>query len=344
VGGVTRPEVLVDLRDLILGQASSVGFVHVRVAALTETPWMDRFDAWLARGSHGRLQWLSDRRDERADPRLRLADAKSVVVLGLEHHHKRPADPGGLTGLVARYAWGRDYHNLVGKRLRKLQRSLRGHGIQNWGGVDTAPILERSWAAAAGLGFGGKNCVQIWPARGSWMFLAVLFVDVVLAPDTPLGDHCGTCQRCLDVCPTGAFRGPRDLHAPLCISYWTIEDRGTIPVELRAKFGRWVFGCDLCQEVCPHNADPPQPDEQDLLPRNAYLDLPGILEACDEDLLQRFRGTPLRRPGPDGLRRNAAVVLGNLGLPEAVPVLERAVDTCSALVAEHARWALEQIS
>ena len=333
-----------DARSLILGKAADCGFAHQRVAALTATPWLDRFDAWLARGSHGSLHWLAERRAERADPRLRLAQARSVLVLGIEHHHRRPPDPGGLTGRVARYAWGRDYHNLVGKRLRKLQRSLRDEGISCWGGVDTAPILERSWAGAAGLGFGGKNSVQILPARGSWLFLAVLFVDVPLSPDLPLGDHCGTCTRCLDACPTDAFRGPRDLHAPLCIAYWTIEERGPIPLELRPKFGRWVFGCDVCQEVCPHNASPPDPDEQDLLPRHAWLDLPELLTASDQALEARFTGTPLRRPGPDGLRRNAAVVLGNLGLPQAIPVLEEAVRTCSPLVAEHARWALGQLS
>jgi len=332
-----------DLLCLIRHEAAALGFQDLRVARIGATPRFELFDAWLSRGSHGRLDWLARGREERADPRVRLPTARSVVALAFDHHHQRPSDPGGPTGQVARYAWGRDYHNLVGKRLRKLRRALWEAGVDNWGGVDTAPILERSWAAAAGLGFGGKNCAQIVPARGSWFFLAVLVLAADLEPDEALGDHCGNCRQCLDACPTEAFRGPRDLHAPACIAYWTIEDRGVIPLELRAKMGRWVFGCDVCQQVCPHNAGPPPANEDDLLPRHAWLDCVELLEAGDAELEARFTGTPLRRPGPDALRRNAAVVLGNLGLDGTVPALRRAADRGSELLAEHARWALERL-
>ena len=333
-----------DLRKHIENEARRLGFVHLRVAAVDDpAPDIERYDAFLEAGFAGEMSWMASGREVRAHPSLRLPEVRSAVVLALEHHHRRPPDPGGLTGLVARYAWGRDYHNLVGKRLRKLIRGLRRQGVACWGGVDTAPILERAWATSAGLGFRGKSAVSIVPARGSWMFLAVVFVAEELTADTALGDHCGRCRRCLDACPTDAFVGPYQLEATACLAYWTIEARGAIPEHLRAGVGRWVFGCDVCQEVCPHNAAAPDPDEDDLLPRNAYLDLPWLLEADGDEILGRFTGTPLRRPGVSGLRRNACVVLGNLGDSAAAPLLRAAADGSDPLVAEHARWALGRL-
>lgn len=335
-----------DLRSWLEMRAGELGFVHVRVADVpAEAPHFAAFQQWLAAGHHADMAYLPRGEATRGDPRTRLPQARSAVVLALEHHHARPPDPGGLTGKVARYAWGRDYHNLIGKRLRKLRRDLRAQGVDSWGGVDTAPILERGWATAAGLGVNGKNGVQFIPARGSWMFLAVLFLPERLAPDAPVGrDHCGACTRCLVACPTRAFTGPRVVDARRCISYWTIEARDRpIPAALRPGFGRWVFGCDVCQEVCPHNARPPTPDEADLLPRHAWLDLPWLLQAPDDEVLERFTGTPLRRPGPVALRRNACVVLGNLGDPAAIPLLRAAERDPASLVVEHARWALDRL-
>jgi len=337
----------VDARSLITQESRRLGFAHLRVAAIGDAPEpcprIEHLDSWLSAGRHADMDWIVRGRDVRANPRLRGEAARSAVVLSFEHHHQRPPDPGGLTGMVARYAWGRDYHNLVGKRLRKLLKRLRAAGIACWGGIDTAPIFERAWAAEAGLGFQGKNALQIWPAGGSWMFLAVIFTEEPLVPDAPLGDHCGSCTRCLDACPTGALVGPGQLDARACIAYWTIEARGAIPEALRPGFGRWVFGCDVCQEVCPHNVSPPEPDEDDLLPRNAWLDLEWLLTASDDAILARFLGTPIRRPGPNGLRRNAAVVLGNLGDPAAASALRRVADSGDPMVAEHARWALDRL-
>lgn len=330
-----------NLSDWLQREATALGLQHVRAVRVGEqAPRLEAFDAWLAKGLHGEMQYLPRGRDDRADPRRRMP-VRTAVVFALEHHHELPPDPGGLTGRVARYAWGRDYHNVLGKRLRKLRKRLRDLDIPSWGGVDTAPILERAWAEAAGAGFSGKNCVQIVPARGSWMLLAVLFLPEDLPTTAPLGDHCGRCRRCLDACPTSAFLGPHVLDARRCISYWTIERRDAIPVELRAGFGRWVFGCDVCQEVCPHNAAPP-PGDAALAPRHAWLDLEALIDLDDEPLLERFHGSPIKRPGPEGLRRNACVVLGNLGDPDAIPVLRRALDR-GPLVAEHARWALDRL-
>jgi epoxyqueuosine reductase len=335
----------VDDRTLISELAAGAGFHAVRFTPVRPTPDRDRFDAWLARGRHADQHWLVRGRDVRVDPRFRAPWAKTAVVLSVHHPHRRPPDPGGRTGRVASYAWGRDYHNLVGKRLRRLRRLLDEAGIRGWGGVDTAPILERAWANASGLGFSGKNTLQIVPGTSSFFFLSVLFVDRAIAPDRPLGDHCGSCVRCLTACPTNAFRGPHDLDAARCISYWTIEAEGLAPEELRPAFGRWVFGCDDCQTACPHNHDPPDPDEDDLAPRHAWLDLDEILSTPDDALDARFTGTPLRRAGAVGLKRNALVALGNLGDPDAARVIhDHAVDHPAAVVREGARWALGRLT
>ncbi len=327
-------------RALLIDLAREHGFSSVRFATLGPTPRIDAYEQWIARGEHGHMDYLARGIGDRQDPRQRLAGARSVMVMGVEHHHARPPDPGGLTGAVARYAWGRDYHNLMGKRLRKLRKRLSAEGVASWGGVDTAPVLERAWAEASGLGFIGKNCMTILPARTSWILLAVLFVDVEIAPDKPLRDHCGRCRRCLDGCPTGAFAGPRHLDARRCIAYWTIESRDLAPRALRPGFGRWALGCDVCQEVCPHNAAAPPSPEDDLAPRNAWLDLPALLATPDQELADRFIGTPLRRPGGVGLKRNALVVLGNLPGEQAAQAARVGLEHPSPVVRGAAVWAL----
>lgn len=328
----------------IVTAAHEAGFHVVRAAAVRPTPRGDALDRWLARGRGADLVWISRGREARRDPRARAPWARSALALAVFHHHRRPPDPGGRTGMVARYAWGRDYHNLVGKRLRRLQRRLDEAGIRSWGGVDTAPILERAWAEAAGLGFSGKNTLQILPGRTSYLLLAVLFVDRVLPPDPPLGDHCKACTRCLGACPTGAFAGPRDLDSGRCISYWTIEANELAPAELLPGFGRWVFGCDVCQEACPHNHAPDDPEEDDFLPRNAWLDLDEILATPDLALDERFTGTPLRRAGGSGLKRNALVALGNLGDRGAIDGIARyGLAHRDPAVRSAAGWALDRL-
>jgi epoxyqueuosine reductase len=279
-------------------------------------------------------------------PQLLLPGARTAIVLSMDYCWPAPTDPGGLTGRVARYAWGRDYHNLIGKRLRKFTRALSEHlpGIRTYAGVDSRPLQERAWAARGGLGFPGKNCCSIIPASSSYHFLAVVLTDREFPSDSPMPDHCGTCTRCLDHCPTNAFLGPGQLDARRCISYLTIEHDGPIPEPLRPKMGRWVFGCDDCQEVCPHNGQP-MSQESDFEARvgNAWLDLPWILDVGDEELVERFRGSPIRRACPIRIRRNAAVVLGNLGDDSARPVLLKAANHTSAVVREHAAWALDRL-
>jgi epoxyqueuosine reductase len=246
--------------------------------------------------------------------------------------------------MVARYAWGRDYHNLIGKRLDKLRKRLLLHGVRAWGGVDASPIYERGWAWAAGLGFTGKNCLQILPSRGSYFFLAVMFVDAPLEGDGPMADFCGRCTRCLTGCPTGAFLSPRRLDAGRCISYWTIEARELAPPELLPAFGRWIFGCDLCQEVCPHNHRPDPADEDDLLPRNAWLDLDELIATPDDALEAQYTGTPLRRPGARGLKRNALVALGNIGDPGAEHSITLGLNHPDGMVRDAAAWAAARLA
>ena len=332
-----------DLRDHLRDVARAHGFHVAAFTRVRRPPHADAYVRWIASGKHVDMHYLAAGIDERVDPQRRLPSARTAMVLAVEHAHQRPPDPGGLTGCVARYAWGRDYHNLVGRRLKRLRATLRGEGIHNWGSVDTGPIIERSWADAAGLGFTGKNAVVIRPGRTSWLFLAVVFIDVDVAADPPLGDHCKACTRCLSACPTRAFVGPRDLDARRCIAYWTIEARDLAPVELLPGFGRWVFGCDVCQEVCPHNHHPPDPDEADLAPRHAWLDLAELLRADDDAVLQRFTGTPLRRPGAHGLKRNALVALGNLGDPAARPVVDAATRHPHPAVRAAAAWAATRL-
>lgn len=324
--------------------AARCGLRAVRFTGVAPLVEMDAFESWLDADLHGGLDWLLREREVRRDPALRLPGARTAIVFAIEHAHRRPPDPGGATGMVARYAWGRDYHNLVGKRLKKLRKALRDEGVRSWGGVDTAPILERAWARAAGVGFTGKNCVLIAPGRTSWMFLAVLFVDVDAVADAPLArDHCGRCTRCLSACPTEAFLGPRRLDAGRCLSTWTIEAAGLAPRALRPAFGRWVFGCDVCQEVCPHNAAPPDPEEADLLPRHAWIDLPELLATPDAAVDDRYRGTPLLRAGAIGLKRNALVALGNLADPARAPVALAALAHPSPVVRGAAVWCLDQL-
>ncbi|HNC95952.1 MAG TPA: tRNA epoxyqueuosine(34) reductase QueG [Myxococcota bacterium] len=325
-------------------QARACGFSRVRIATADVAPDAERYEAWLEAGYHGSMHYLEGSRDLRLDARKFLAGARSVVVLSLDYGQLPPPDPGGLTGKVACYAWGRDYHNLILKRLRRLRKSLEEAwpGLRARGSVDLLPVYERAWAKAAGLGWIGKNCCAILPSEGSTFFLATLMLDRELPPDLPMADHCGRCRRCLDGCPTDAFLGAGSLDARRCISYLTIEHHGSIPLELRPKMGRWLFGCDVCQEVCPHVRLGKKPLEEDFFPRHAFLPLGAILQADDQALLDCFEGSPIRRACPELLRRNACVVLGNIGDHRAAPLLEQVAQNGSPLLQEHAIWALER--
>jgi epoxyqueuosine reductase len=339
---------MTDARAVIEHAARDAGFSRLKIARMrSPPPGLAEFDRYVEEGRWADMEWLRRGRAPRADPTMLLPGVSSAIVLAIDYAWARPADPGGLTGKVACYAWGRDYHNAIGGRLRKLCKALEQSlsGERFYAGVDSRPILERAWAQEAGLGFLGKNGCVLMPAETSYLFLAVVLTTAALAPDEPNGgDHCGRCRRCLVACPTGAFTADREIDARRCISYHTIENRGTIPADLRGSFGRWVFGCDDCQEVCPHNGTPSEEDRDFApLPGHAWLDLAWVLTASDEAIAKHFEGSPIRRAHPVGLKRNACVVLGNLGDPAARTALLHAADHESEIVREHAGWALDHL-
>jgi len=332
-------------------QAHSLGFDLVGVApAQTPAEALQAYLGWLARGDYGEMAYMAraDRVARRADPALILPGVRSLVCVAVHYDSGPPPPVDPLHGRVARYAWGQDYHDWMLPRLEELAAWLRAEagGAAHRAYVDTGPLLERAFAARAGLGFIGKNTCLIHPRLGSWLLLGVLLVDVELPAGKPLPPRCGSCTRCLDACPTGALTAPYRLDARRCIACLTIEHGGPIPPELRPLLGDRVFGCDECQTVCPWQRFSPPTAVAAFRAADAGRAAPSLLEllAMDEEAFRRrFAGTPLLRTGRERLQRNAAVALGNAGDPRAVPALRRALDDPSPLVREHAAWALERL-
>jgi epoxyqueuosine reductase len=355
-------------------QAHALGFELAGIAPATPADGFERLRDWLARGFAGEMGYLHRHAEARRAPSSILPAVRSVVMLGMNYAAGPPSPPqppspregeggaglppplppwergpggegGPPLGKVARYARGPDYHDVLRERLQRLLAWLQAErpGCRGRGVVDTAPLLERDYARRAGLGWVGKNTMLIDKRRGSYLFLAALLTDVELRPDAPHeASHCGTCTACLEACPTGAFAGPGMLDARRCISYLTIELRGPVPEGLRAGLGDWLFGCDVCQEVCPWNRKAPAaafPARDDL----EALDPAELLGLSEEEFRHRFRGTPLMRPRRAGLLRNAALVLGNVGGPDALPALRRALADEEPLVREAAAWAVARI-
>ena len=338
------------LKAQLVARARALGFQRVGVARVEPlTLEAERLRAWLAADRHGAMGYMADTADVRADVTHAgmLPSARSVVVLATAY--ARSEEPlGPAPGRVARYAQGRDYHNVLQKRARKLAELLRRAGHHVRAGVDTLPIFERAWAQRAGLGFIGKNCCLIIPGLGSHVLLSALVTSAVLPPDAPMKERCGACTACLSACPTAAFAGPRELDARRCISYLTIEQRGPVPHALRPALGSWIFGCDVCQDVCPFNrTSPPPPSETEPFRADARWG-----EHAAEDLLRMDDaafdayaiGSPIKRPGRAGMARNAAIVLGNRGGTRHLPVLEQAARTHDhEVVRDAATWAAERI-
>ncbi len=341
-------------------QARDLGFDLVGVASVEPSVHMDLYRAWIGDGVHGDMGYLSreDAVARRADLERTLPSLKAAVVVGHDYYQE---DPSGVPddparAVVARYARGRDYHNVIKKRLLKLHRwieSRAGGPVVGRAYVDTGPILERELATRAGLGWFGKNTMLIDPKRGSYFFLGILLLDLELETDEPFTeDHCGTCRSCLDACPTGALLGRDADGAPVmdarrCISYLTIEHRGPIPMELRPLMGNRVYGCDICQEVCPWNEKFAEVGPEPAYRAREGLDGPELVELAerllavdDEGFRELFRGSPIKRARRAGLLRNVCVALGNWGAEEAVPVLVAGLSDPAPLVRGHAAWAL----
>lgn len=331
---------------IALESAYQAGFDLAGVAPLSAPQDGARFEHWLDRGFHAGLAYLARDRSRILDPRGWLPGARSILVVGLAHSRVKVELPGG--GRLARYAAGRDYHNLVTSRLRKLRRLLVERGVlgspnRSRVGTDAIPLMERSHGAEAGLGFSSKAANLLHPRFGPWFFLGELVLDVELEPNhSPPSGSCGTCRACLDACPTGAIREPGLVDAGRCISYWTIEHRGSIPEEARAGIGPWAFGCDVCSEVCPWGKDAPDRAGQwgELEPaRTALVDW--LRPRAADRWAVWLRGSPLQRAGRERLARNAAVVLGNQPSAQGREVLLEALSfDPSALVREAAGGSL----
>ena len=344
------------LTEQIRNQARDLGFDLVGIAPAHPTPYLDAYRSWLAHGYHGEMGYLArpDRVERREDPARVLPGARSVVCVGLNYYPGAlPADIARdpARGLISNYAWGADYHTLMLPRLEELAAFIgarAGGDVAHRSYVDTGPVLERACAAEAGLGFIGKNTCLINPQVGSWLFLGEILLDAALEPTSEEKTRvsCGTCRRCLDACPTGALVAPYVLDARRCISYLTIELKGPIPHELRPALGNRVYGCDVCQAVCPWQRFAQPTAERALQPEKPDRAAPALLDLLamnEETFHQRYEGTPILRTGRGRLLRNAAVALGNWGDGRAVPALARALGDAEPLVREHAAWALGRI-
>lgn len=350
-------------------KAYNLGFDLIGVAPAAEAPHAGAYRRWLAKGYQAGMGWLGRDPARRSDPRRVVAGAQSVVVVGLSYFVLDPPaeiwnDPS--RGRIARYAWGLDYHDVMLPRLRELGDFIdreAGSPRTQRSYVDTGPVLEREFAAQAGLGFIGKNTLLINPRIGSYLFLGEILVDLELEYDDPAPDGgascrigpkgeskrvgtCGNCTRCLEICPTHAFPAPYILDSNLCISYLTIELKGSIPLEVRPLLGNWIYGCDACQEVCPWVRRYSRPTRETFLRYDPDQVAPRLIDlmALDEAAFRaRFKGSPIKRTKRRGLLRNVAVALGNWGHPAALPILEQALDDPEPLIREHAAWAMAQI-
>jgi epoxyqueuosine reductase len=348
------PSEAVHLKNSITERAHELGFDLVRFTSAqpfpaTQAILEERISAGLLSGLH----WFTAERAAVAgDPRNLMPAVKTIVSLGISYLSEgayEPSEPGLPRGKVARYAWGADYHDVFKEKLWTLHADVQdalGKRVEGRALVDTARIVDRAVAQRAGLGWYGKNTNILNRERGSWILLGELLLDIELPSDEPVRTTCGACERCMPACPTGALVAPGVLDNDRCISYLTIELRGPIPRELRPLIGDWVFGCDICQEVCPVNRKA-LPGNHEELGQSAGIgpspSLVELLEMSEEDFKTRFRHSPVKRAKWAGIRRNAAVALGNAADPESVPTLVRALDSEPALVRGHAAWALGRI-
>lgn len=337
-------------------EARDAGFDLCGIAPAAAHAELPFFREWLDRGYAGEMHYLHRTADRRADVRAVMPPAQSVISLATIYNTKQPystenADP--TVGAVARYAWGDDYHVVIEQRLAALVDRLReiaGDGLEARAYVDTGPVQERVYAQHAGLGWIGKNTCLINPEIGSWAFLSEIICNLPLQPDAPGLDQCGSCTLCLDACPTGALVEPHVLDSNRCISYLTIELKGRMPDDLRAGVGEHVYGCDICQEVCPWNLAPTTGDSQDApwqaRPGLAAPRLLDLWNRSDTDLRALLKGSAMKRAGVKRLRRNLAVAIGNSGEAAAADaLLQQQEPTCSEpLVMEHVAWAVEKLS
>ena len=346
-----------DIKAIATRAAADAGFDLAGVAPAVDVADLQHFPEWIAAGRAGEMKYMEARDDQGELKRASLARvapwARSVIVCVLNYNTPHPystqvSNPRG--GWISRYAWSReDYHQAVLRRLKRVEEAVRvaaadAHLITR-SYVDTGPVVERAFAKHAGVGWIGKNTCIINQNKGSWLFLGVILTSLALEPDLPAPDRCGTCTRCIQACPTDALIGPYELDSNRCISYLTIEKRGAIPEDLRSGIGQQVFGCDICQDVCPWNRKAPSSAASEFQPRPGLVNpsLQWLADMTAEDFRKTFRGSPIRRAKPSGLRRNAAIAMGNSGRQEFGPVLERLASDQDKVVAESARWSMQRL-
>jgi epoxyqueuosine reductase len=349
--------VVQDLKQSIKEKARQLGFILAGVTLPEPPAHYSTFEAWLAQGYHGTMDYLANDRSRtrRADPKQILPECQSILVLATPYQPPRgssseayrdPADRETTSLHIASYARGLDYHDVIPARMKELVQFIEeqvGGPVKNRWYTDTGPILERDLAQRAGIGWIGKNTCLIHPKQGSYFLLSEIFLDLALEPDSPFTtDHCGTCTRCIQACPTACILPNRTLDATRCISYLTIELKDDIPLELREKIGNWVFGCDICQQVCPWNRFAPEGDPA-FDPRTP-LPSPEDLTLTPQAFNLRFKRTPIQRAKRRGYLRNVAVALGNAADMHVLPVLQKALNDEERMVRDHAQWAIEQIS
>lgn len=343
-----------EVKPLVKQAAQAAGFELAGIAAVREFPELAYFPDWIAAGHAGEMKYMEARdesgRLKRASIRTVAPWARSVVVCAINYNTAHPYSTGahdGERGWISRYAWSReDYHAAVMRRLRVVEAKLheavgQGPDLQTRCYVDTGPLVERVYAKYAGVGWIGKNTCILNQKLGSWLFLGVILTSLDLEPDFPAPDRCGSCTRCIEACPTDALIAPYQLDSNKCISYLTIEKRGPIPEEIRAGMGRHVFGCDICQDVCPWNRKAPPTAVDEFQPREGLVNpaLERLAEMSSEEFQHNFRGSPIRRAKRSGLRRNAVIAMGNSGDQRFLPVLAKLEEDEDAIVAEHAHWA-----
>ncbi|GAB4177305.1 MAG: tRNA epoxyqueuosine(34) reductase QueG [Wenzhouxiangellaceae bacterium] len=342
------------LKQRILELCRAQGFQQAGIAGIQLPEAEHRLTEWLALGYHGEMEWMARHGTRRSRPAELVPGTLSVICVRMDYLHRDATAPEALldqpqTAAISRYAVGRDYHKVIRRRLERLARLLAGEigpfGYRVF--TDSAPVLEKPLAASAGLGWIGKHTNLINRHAGSWFFLGEIYTDLALPPDQPVRDHCGSCRRCIEVCPTGAIVKPYLLDARRCISYLTIELKGAIPADYRAAIGNRIYGCDDCQIVCPWNRYARRSEEPDFKPRTG-LDASGLIELFGWDeatFLARTEGTAIRRIGHERWLRNIAVALGNVtpaGTTAVCSALEARLDHPSALVREHVHWALKR--
>jgi epoxyqueuosine reductase len=369
-----------EISSFIKHAALAAGFDLAGISPVRDFDELAYFPQWIAAGHAGEMKYLEARDDagqfKRESLRIAAPWARSVIVCAINYNTSQPYSTAAIDparGWISRYAWGReDYHDVVLRRLRELEKRLceavapgrsdapsatagappatagetPALALRTWCYVDTGPVVERVYAKYAGVGWIGKNTCVLNQQLGSWLFLGVILTSLELRPDLPAPDRCGTCTRCLDACPTNAFPAPYQLDATKCISYLTIEKRGPIAEELRDGIGRHVFGCDICQDVCPWNRRAPVSSAPEFQPREGLVNpaLQWLAEMKAEDFRERFRGSPVRRTKLSGLRRNAAIAMGNSGNREFVPALEKLWHDEDPVVSESAEWALRKLA